>query len=291
MDEQHSFLTKQRPDDHPLHSWIEARPTDSRGRRCDADAVTGTYVKRRQPAEPGSIPDRLQMFTREVRFYTEVAAEVGVRVPRLVRAEVTDGATVLELEDLSPWREGADPVAAVTTLAALHRRWVGRAAEAWPWLPRPDVSDLVEAYVATRWRSIRERGDVTASVRRLGDSMVGGVAALGAAAHRAGPPTLTHGDASARNMRTGPTGEVALLDWEDVGSGPGIGDVAWFLLSSVDAAEWDEALRAYGDTTGFSSVLPVAFVQGLLSLDDLDEGSGEAGAWAGNLDAAATLLA
>lgn len=253
--------------------------------------MNATHIKRRQPAEPGSIPDRLQMFTREVRFYREVGGDVGVRVPRLVRAEVTDGATLLELEDLASWREGADPIAAVRTLAALHHRWVGRAQDAWPWLPRPDVSDLVEAYFEARWPSTRTRTDVTPPIRRLGDSLVGEVEAVGAAASRSGPHTLTHGDASARNMRTSETGEVALLDWEDVGIGPGIGDVAWFLLSSVDADEWDAALSAYGDATGFTSVLPEACVQGLLSLDDLDDGSPAAAHWARNLDAAAQRLA
>lgn len=118
--------------------------------------MSTTYVKRRQAPEPGSIPDRLQMFTREVRFYNEVGRDVGVRIPHLVRSEVDDGATLLELEDLSTWREGADPVAAVRTLADLHHRWTGRAADAFPWLPRADVSDLVEDFFSTRWTHIRD---------------------------------------------------------------------------------------------------------------------------------------
>lgn len=230
------------------------------------------------------------MFTREVRFYTEVGHGVGVRIPRLVRAEVTDGATLLELEDLSTWREGADPVAAVRTLATMHRRWVGRATDTYPWLPRPDVSDLVEDYFGSRWPAVRDRQDVTASVRGLGDSLVGAVASLGAAADAVGPPTLVHGDASGQNMRTSENGEVALLDWEDVGVGPGIGDVAWFLLSTVDAHDWDEALDAYGDTGGLAAVLPVTCVQGLLSLGDLAEGSSAAEHWVRNLEAAAARL-
>lgn len=230
------------------------------------------------------------MFTREVRFYTEVGHDVGVRIPHLVRAEVNDGATLLELEDLSAWREGAEPVAAVGTLAALHRRWAGRAVDTFPWLPRADVSDLVEDYFSARWTSIKRRTDVTAAVRGLGDSLVGAVTAAGVAANSAGQPTLTHGDASGRNMRTSDTGEVALLDWEDVGVGPGIGDVAWFLLSSADPDEWDEALDAYGDTSGFTTVLPVTCVQGILSLDDLEDGSDAAEKWIRNLEAATARL-
>ena len=258
--------------------------------RCQTGVVETTYVKRRPPAEPGSIPDRLQMFTREVRFYTEVGRDVGVRIPRLVRAEVNEGATLLELEDLSSWREGAEPVAAVRTLSALHGRWAGRAVDTFPWLPRADVSDLVEDYFSERWTVIRERSDVTPSVRDLGDSLVGAVAAAGAEAELAGPRTLTHGDASGRNMRTSGAGEVALLDWEDVGVGPGIGDVAWFLLSSAEADLWEEALDAYDDSTGFTTVLPVTCIQGLLSLDAHDDGSGAAGQWIRNLEAADARL-
>ena len=40
-----------------------------------------TFTKRREAARPGSIPDVLQMFSREVRFYRELASEVTVRVP------------------------------------------------------------------------------------------------------------------------------------------------------------------------------------------------------------------
>ena len=43
-------------------------------------------------------------------------------------------------------------------------------------------------------------------------------------------------------MRTSPDGEVALLDWEDYGAGPGIVDLAWHLVSSVPA-DWDAASR------------------------------------------------
>jgi hypothetical protein len=85
------------------------------------------------------------MFTRELRFYREVAPYVGVRVPACHLVEEVDGATHLELEDLSSWRPWADPVMAARTLRDLHVRWEEGAVERWPWLPRPDVSDLVGA--------------------------------------------------------------------------------------------------------------------------------------------------
>jgi hypothetical protein len=116
-----------------------------------------TFTKRREAAEPGSIPDVLQMFTREVRFYREVAPYVGLRTPACYLAEEQDGATHLELEDLSSRRLGAEPDVAARTLRDLHARWEGSAVERWPWLPRPDVSHLVEALYDDAWASARRR--------------------------------------------------------------------------------------------------------------------------------------
>jgi len=252
--------------------------------------MTETYfVKEREPARPGTIPDVLQMFTREVRFYREVAPYVGVRVPACHLAEEHDGATRLELEDLSAWRRGADPVAAAEVLRDLHARWEGRATERWPWLPRPDVSDLVGALYDETWRAARSRPELTDVVRDLGDSLVGRVAEVERRADASGPVTFTHGDASGLNLRTSPEGEVALLDWEDYGAGPGIVDLAWHLLSSVAPAEWDRALAAYGDTTGLADALPAVAVQGLLSFA-FEEGHDDAREWVVCLEEAARRL-
>jgi thiamine kinase-like enzyme len=244
-----------------------------------------TFAKHREAATPGSIPDVLEMFTREVRFYRELAPYVGVRVPVCHLAEEHDGATHLELEDLSSWRPGADPQAAARVLRELHDRWEGKALERWPWLPRPDVSDLVGAMYDEAWPTARERPELTSAVRELGDSLVGRVAEAERRVDACGPVTLTHGDASALNMRTSPDGEIALLDWEDYGTGPGIADLAWHLLSSVAPAEWDLALAAYGDTAGLAEVLPAVAVQALLSLA-FGEGRDDAAAWVESLEEA-----
>ena len=81
------------------------------------------YVKRRARPAPGSIPAVLDMFRAEVRFYREIAPVAGVRVPACYQASETSDGTVLVLEDLSAWPEGADPVAAAGVLAGLHARW------------------------------------------------------------------------------------------------------------------------------------------------------------------------
>jgi thiamine kinase-like enzyme len=247
------------------------------------------FTKRREAARPGSIPDVLQMFSREVRFYREIAPHIGVRTPACYLAEDHDGATHLELEDLSAWRPGAEPDVAARLLRDLHARWEGRAVERWPWLPRPDVSHLVEAMYDETWVSARERPELTDTVRELGDSLVGRAVQVERRADASGPVTFTHGDASALNMRTSPDGEVALLDWEDYGAGPGIVDLAWHLLSSVEPSAWDAALTAYGDPTGLADALPSVAIQGLLSFA-YEEGHDDATEWVASLEEAARRI-
>jgi Ser/Thr protein kinase RdoA (MazF antagonist) len=241
--------------------------------------VPKTFTKRREPATPGSIPDRLQMFSREVRFYREIGPAVGIRVPACFHAEDNNGATLLELEDLSDWRLGADPVEAARLLAGLHQSWEGKALTAWPWLVQTEASDLVDQLFTETWAAARARPDLTPVVRALGDNLVGQVPALEQRAATAGPTTLLHGDASARNMRTSPSGEIALLDWEDLGTGPGLQDLAWFLISSVEPPRWDETIAAYGNTTRLPDVLPALAVQGLFSFSDEEESSPAAQQW------------
>lgn len=257
-------------------------------RVLDTPRMSVAHVKRREPATPGSIPDRLQMFAREVRFYQELASFVGVRVPGCFRAEVLDdGSTLLELEDLSRWHPGADPAVAARLLRALHDRWEAKAVERWPWLPREDVSDLVESLFDVEWPRIRARRDLSSQVRALGDRLCGHVRDADRAASAAGPWTLVHGDASSDNMRTSEGGEVALLDWEDYGAGRGTEDLAWFLVSSVDAHDWDRTIAAYGPADGLRAALPSAAVQALLRLGDEREDSANASVWIPRLAEAA----
>ncbi len=127
-------------------------------------------------------------------------------------------------------------------------------------------------------------------MRALGSRLTGRVIEVESAVVRAGPLTLVHGDASFRNMRTSPDGEVALLDWEDVSAVPGVLDLAWLLVSSVEPEHWDDVIAAYGPAGGLS--MCCRDVQGLLSLADAPEGSTDALAWIARLaEAQGGLLA
>ncbi|GAA5016446.1 phosphotransferase family protein [Actinopolymorpha pittospori] len=252
----------------------------------------GYFVKRRDPAIPGSIPDVLGSFHSEVLFYREVAPVVGVRVPACHLSEDGPSGTCLVLEDLSTWHPGADPLEAARLLADLHRRWQGQAAMRWPWLrPVGAGADVVGRLFDRTWSVLVGCRDVPPPVRRLGERLVGRVAAAARAEGTAGPATLLHGDASLSNCRTSTDAEIALLDWEDVRAGAGVADLAWLLLSSVEPARWDEVVAAYGPAPGLSTVIPATTCQALLSLADTATGSAEEAAWISRITAAGTLLA
>jgi Ser/Thr protein kinase RdoA (MazF antagonist) len=254
--------------------------------------VSEPFVKRREPAAPGSIPDVLAMFVNEVRFYREIAPVVDVRVPACLTAQEDNGSTLLELENLSDWVEGANPAQAARLLAGMHTEWAGRAAARWPWLRTSEAaSDLVGKLFDATWPDLASRPELSGAARAVGERLVGRVPAVEQIAATAGPETLVHGDVSARNMRTSPTGEIALLDWEDVGRGPGVADLAWLLLSSVHPGEWDTTIEAYGDTTGLRDTLPSATVQAFLSLAHEPHDSEQAMSWVARIETAARRLA
>jgi Phosphotransferase enzyme family len=256
------------------------------------------FEKRRPVAVPGSIPDVLDMFRSEVRFYREIAPIIGVRVPACYRAEDNAEGTLLVLEDLSTWTPGADPIDFATLLADMHARWHGATAR-WPWLrPVGAAADLVGTLYDEVWPAIAVHPVLSPRVREVGARLLGHAARAESTVNAAVPLTLCHGDASYRNARTRPDGQIALLDWEDVTAAPGVTDLAWLLTSSVPPERWGETITAYGDPDDLDAALPACIVQGLLSLNDIiadgdatADGDGDsAAAWGQRLDAAVSRL-
>ena len=198
---------------------------------------------------------------------------------------------MLVLEDLSAWQPGADPTAAAKVLSEVHQRWSGRALARWPWLRAVGAAaDLVEEPYGQTWPALAARADMPPGLRDLAAQLVGKVVASEQAISHAGPPTLAHGDASMVNMRNSADGEIALLDWEDVSAAPGIADLAWLLVSSVEPDLWAEVTAAYGASAGLRTVLPAVAVQGLLSLSDHPDGSPQAAGWIARLAFATDYL-
>lgn len=268
-----------------------ARNISAPSRRHPVSTRASFVTERRYPP-PGSIPDVLEMLRSEVRFYSEIAQRVGVRVPLCYEAVAGSTGTRLVLEDLTAWQLGADPVAVAPLLAGLHRRFEGQARNRWPWLrPVGAAADLTGERYDKSWPRLAARTDLPWDVRALAHELVGRVADAERTEAGDGPLTLVHGNAALGNIRTGPDGEIAFLDWEDVRESSGAADLAWLLLSSVDPARWHEVIDAYGGSGGLDDAFPAAVGQGFFSLIDLPDGSAEAAGWIQRLQGAAEWMA
>lgn len=188
----------------------------------------------------------LRNYEREVRFYTELASTVDIRVARCYHGEwdPDSGDFVLLLEDLAPAQQGDQLVgctpeqarAAIAELAGLHApRWGDRSLDEVEWLSRrtseTDVEQLVGLYrlllpgfLATFARYFDTEG--VELVERFADRLADWVH------DREGPTTVTHGDYRLDNlMFTSADGAptVVAVDWQTPGQGSGLTDLAYFL--------------------------------------------------------------
>ena len=183
-------------------------------------------------------------YIREVGFYSELAASVGIRTPHcnFAAIDANDTDHLLVLEDMAPACQGdqlkgctlEQAHAALVELARLQGpRWDDPSLLDVPWLERPDeqahaelvglVTALHEGFL-TRYegRLVPEAVEV---VRWL-------AARLPETPQASGPLTLVHNDYRIDNMLFG-DGEMAppvtVVDWQTIKLGNGPSDAAYFL--------------------------------------------------------------
>lgn len=186
-------------------------------------------------------------YEREVRFYLELAPRTKIRVPRCLGAIAVEGAgTGLLLEDLTTLTPGdqfsdTPPAlirAARAQLAALQAPfWDDPDVAALDWLhrrqgvPIPAIADRMR----TSWHTSADRLAAGFSVaeRALIDRFVADADAW--AQSLDGPFTLSHHDFRMDNLLTGGR-RVVVLDWQTVGWGAPMFDVAYLLGTSLAPA-------------------------------------------------------
>jgi hypothetical protein len=189
----------------------------------------------------------LRNYEREVRFYQVLAGTVAVRAPgcHLAAFDPDNGDFVLLLDDLTPAQVGDqlagcsldEAASAVDELVMLHApRWGDAALPAvGDWLGPALVGGgdmIAEAYGAM----------LPGFLDRYGDALsVEAAAVAGQFVDVVGqwtqpvatPLTVTHNDYRLDNLLFAreASGEVstAVVDWQTVGLGPGVADVAYFL--------------------------------------------------------------
>jgi hypothetical protein len=207
-------------------------------------------------------------FLAELRFYTELAAKVPLRTPRLYWgcADSASQQGLLLLEDFS-FASPGDPMAgcsmaqAETVMRELGRfHAAGALPEVWsrhPWLLAAREEPSPEDDRPFRAELCGPKGDA------LAERIPSGLMDLAKAwlEHSSdprllarAPRTLLHGDVRLDNLFFGVDDHprsLAFIDWQLVQLGPGVLDVAYFLALSLDADDRRDSekilLRTYFD--------------------------------------------
>ena len=211
------------------------------------DAVTSVVVKHvRPPTDDGSRSHRrkLRSYAVEACFYRDYAGRSAdaprCRVPRLLYAASEEGGALLVLEDLdragfSQRRTQASPTdiqATLRWLARFHARFLGTT---------PDGLWKVGTY----WQ-LATRPEELAAMQQ--PALRKAAPALDAALNAARFKTFVHGDAKLENVCFSTAAdEVALVDFQYVGGGVGVKDVAYFLSSCLAPSACAASVPGYLD--------------------------------------------
>ncbi|MDF3069815.1 MAG: choline kinase [Polyangiaceae bacterium] len=212
-----------------------------------ADGRSAIVKHVRPPADDGTLSHRRKLRSYEVEraFYATYAARCAespeCRVPRAHGLQSADGGWLFVLEDLDASgfsrrrarASDAEIRATLRWLARFHARYLG---------VQPDQLWKVGTYwhLATRPDELRALGH---------DALREAAGAIDAALRGARFRTLVHGDAKLENVCFAANApEVALVDFQYVGGGVGVKDVAYFLSSCLSARECEGLVPSYLDS-------------------------------------------
>lgn len=214
---------------------------------------------------------RLGYATRELSFYRMIAPSSPVRVPALYFGAIdpATGDSLLLLEDLGAAQclggPGADcgaveAVDAVTAIARFHAAHWDRVDDV-DWIPdaRTGAAKTRQALTGRWWPVFEQRVNAQAPdllqpeapLTMLTQWVGRRFTDLREAMARA-PRTIVHSDFRSDNVFRDQTGQVAIIDWENIIRGRGPTDLAVFALASLSTesrrAQEDEMLRTYVHT-------------------------------------------
>ncbi|MGB3738670.1 MAG: phosphotransferase [Pontixanthobacter sp.] len=206
----------------------------------------------------------MHLYRREVGFYRTCAADLPVRTPHPIAAEISEdgSAFILLMEDLGPARQGnqlasctlADARAAIAQAAAFHGSSWGdtRILDA-PWLqPDPQIRAMTRSMYPQSTATFRDRydGDLPPELMALVVAM--GDRADAIFAFDEPRRCLVHGDFRLDNMLFGIGGgaePLAIVDWQTLYPGDGAADIGYFMGAGVGSAlrraHEDELLDLY----------------------------------------------
>ena len=211
-----------------------------------SDGMPQTLVAKFSPVDPDLAKYLFPANRREVAFYTRVARQGALPVPRCYfgAVDADQHASLLILQDLQgarsvPFATGLDrddAGNAIDALAQIHATW-------WQ---SPRLADLAGSAILQEFRFAACWArypalvadllpDVTLSrgFLDLGNHLVAHRAAIYGDLLDAGPQTCLHRDPQADNLMFTQGGAAVLYDWQMMGKGRGTYDLAYLLISSL----------------------------------------------------------
>lgn len=227
------------------------------------DAPTSLIVKLTSENEGARfIAAMFQLYGREIRFYNDLLQRVSINTARCLLAEMypDDQGFILVLEQLEDCRQVDqidgmnfdDAVTTVEALADLHAPFWRADLSKFADTILPFDSDLVKQGLpmktAADWEKVRnvEASRLLPEVVAIFDH-IAEVVPL-AIDDVMGTNTIVHADCRADNLLFKPDGSVVMLDFQLMGIGNGMFDVAYLASQSLDSAAQDrvgELIDAY----------------------------------------------
>ncbi len=200
----------------------------------------------------------LNLYAKEVAFYTDIAPMLAVRTPHVFAGEISEDGSefVLLFEDLGPARGGNqiagcsidDARAAICQAAAFHApSWHNPVLAQADWLqPSEALNAQIKMLYPEAQKTFAERyGDVLEpEFMALCDTLGSQPELL--TQRRAELQCVVHGDFRLDNMLFGIKGgeePIAVLDWQTVTYGNAMTDIGYFLGCGIG----DELRRGYED--------------------------------------------
>lgn len=274
-------LSSQRPETPTVISIEHAPVGDDVGLLSTVSRATLTYATSHSSAPESVIvkiepakgvfrtsAEEAHAFSREIRFYTEVAPALPMRVPRYYYGNVSERGGVLVLEDLTHLHQHDQIIGlpndrvlqAVQEIAKLHARFWGREEEpAVSWMLRDD--DRLWFNVEKNWPlfkevySLRLGPEAIALAEWLAHNIDTMKSIMAERTH-----TLCHGDFRADNLLYGEPGsdeQTVVIDWQLSTLAMGALDIARLVGGSEPEMErrnhhleavgcWHDALLDHG---------------------------------------------
>jgi hypothetical protein len=234
-----------------------------------AGAPASVIVKLPSPYEENRAQGiALGMYEAEVKFLNELAARTPVRLPKVYFAQIVSGTAefAIVMEDLGHLEIGdqvkglpvSQATAAVRALADVHAAWWGKVqVPELEWIPsvvHPRIQGLAAMWPDI-WAGFQAKFGyvLPAGAVEVGEQVKsrywGLMEALGAM-----PWTLIHQDYRVDNLffdDLATDDPVVIIDWQGLGRGPAIYDLAYFLGGSLTIedrrAHEADIVRAYHD--------------------------------------------